>query len=80
MGCRTGFYLLVRNCDLSTIGITVKEILQLIIAHTGEVFGASEIECGNYRELELSCAQRAAAAYLEALNQKDLSDLSYPQK
>ena len=78
MGCRTGFYLLVRNCNLSTIGDTVKQILRQILAHEGPVFGASEIECGNYRELDLTCAQKAAADYLSALNCQDLSNLSYP--
>ena len=78
MGCRTGFYLLVRNCDLGSIGETVKEILNRIVEHKGEVFGASEIECGNYRELDLSSAQTAAQNYLLALEQKDLTDLRYP--
>ena len=77
MGCRTGFYLLVRNCDLATIGNTVTEILEKIIAHTGPVFGQSEIECGNYRELDLDCAQSAAKEYLSLLKNKDLTDLSY---
>ena len=79
MGCRTGFYLLVRNCDLSTIGTLIKRILTKIVTHEGSVFGASEIECGNYRELDLSCAQKAAAEYLAVLDTKDLTDLRYPK-
>ena len=79
MGCRTGFYLLVRNCDLDSITETVKDILQLIVAHEGPVFGASEIECGNYRELDLYSAQKAASAYLAALNANGKTDLSYPK-
>lgn len=79
MGCRTGFYLLVRNCNLQTIGELVKSILEKIIAHTGEVFGASEIECGNYRELDLASAQKASAEYLSALKTKDTTDLNYPK-
>ena len=80
MGCRTGFYLLVRNCDLSAIVDTVKEILCKIIAHEGAVFGASEIECGNYRELDLACAKKAAKDYLATLTDKDPLDLTYPTK
>ena len=80
MGCRTGFYLLVRNCDLTTIGSLIVSILEKIMQHTGKVFGASEIECGNYQELDLSAAQKATAQYLEILRSKDLSDFSYPTK
>ncbi len=81
MGCRTGFYLLIRNCDLSTITDTVKDVLQSIISHEGEVFGASEIECGNYKELNLACAKNAAIEYLSVLaNKKFPDDLSYPAK
>lgn len=79
MGCRTGFYLLVRSCDLSTIVDLVKEMLTKIINHEGEVFGATEIECGNYRELDLTPAKDAAKKYLAALNQKSSNDLSYPK-
>ena len=78
MGCRTGFYLLVRNCDLDTIDDVIYDMLKKIIAHEGEVFGASEIECGNYKELQLSSAQSAATLYLEALMQKGKTDHSYP--
>ena len=78
MGCRTGFYLLVRNCDLQTIGSLIVAVLEKIVQHGGAVFGASEIECGNYKELDLACAQRAAADYLTALKAKDLRNFTYP--
>ncbi len=80
MGCRTGFYLLVRDCDLSTIAATVRAILNLILAHEGEVFGASEIECGNYKELDLESAKKAAKEYLAHLEQNPNPDFSYPTK
>ncbi len=80
MGCRTGFYLLVRDCDLTTIATTIRSVLTLILAHEGEVFGASEIECGNYKELDLVSAQKAAKEYLAALEQIHTSDFSYPTK
>ena len=80
MGCRTGFYLLVRNCDLSTIAATIRSILRLILTHEGEVFGASEIECGNYKELDLESAQKAAKQYLFHLEQPPHPDFSYPTK
>ncbi len=68
MGCRTGFYLLVRNGKNDTVLETVKETLQKVIMHEGEVFGASRIECGNYKELDIDAAKKECARYLEILN------------
>lgn len=64
MGCQTGFYLLIRNADDDETVDVIKRVLKKIIAHTGAVFGASEIECGNYRSLELSKAVSEAKRYL----------------
>ena len=51
MGCRTGFYLLTR-------GLTPAQALQLTVdayrfmaGFEGAVPGASEVECGNYRDM-----------------------------
>ena len=77
MGCRTGFYLLVRNADNKTVAEVVKDVLRKIIAHEGEVFGASRVECGNYLELELSSAKKEAEAYLKALEEADIT-FEYP--
>jgi len=68
MGCRTGFYLLVRNGKNDTVLETVKETLQKVIMHEGEVFGASRIECGNYKELDIDAAKKECTRYLEILN------------
>lgn len=76
MGCRTGFYLLVRNADNDKVLAEIKAALSKIIAHKGEVFGASEAECGNWRELELSSAQKEAQSYLGILNASP-SDYKY---
>ena len=46
--------------------------LENIIAHTGEVFGASEIECGNYKTLDLFAAKAEAQKYLDILSQKEI--------
>jgi S-ribosylhomocysteine lyase len=48
MGCQTGFYLLIRNADNAEVLSEMKGVLRLIVAHEGEGFGCSEIECGNY--------------------------------
>ena len=67
MGCRTGFYLLVRNADNCAVWQELRRVMQCIIDHEGEVFGQSEIECGNYRCLELGSAKTEARLYLEVL-------------
>lgn len=71
MGCQTGFYLLVRNADNAKVLEVVKDVLQKIVAHDGEMFGYSEIECGNYRNLDVELARKEAEKYLEVLNSKE---------
>lgn len=68
MGCATGFYLLVRNADNDRVLSCIKAALSAIIAYEGEVFGASEIECGNYLTLSLDTAKDEAQRYLEVLS------------
>lgn len=72
MGCQTGFYLLVRS-DVSSEKVlqTTKNILEQTLAYNGEVFGASEIECGNYRTLELEEAKTVCREYTKILKTID---------
>lgn len=76
MGCMTGFYLLLRDSvSKETVLETVRDILNKAINHTGRVFGASEIECGNYRMLNLEKAQKACREYLSVIeNAADIPD------
>ena len=67
MGCRTGFYLLVRNADNAKILEITKKILADIIAYEGEVFGNTRKECGNYLDLDLEKAKEECRRYLKAL-------------
>ena len=71
MGCQTGFYLLVRNADNGVVLEIVKSTLRRIIDHDSEIFGKSAIECGNYRNLDLSAAKVEAARYLAVLESRD---------
>ena len=73
MGCQTGFYLLVRNADNEEVLCQIKLACQKIIDHKGEVFGASEEECGNYRTLDLETARDEAKRYLEVLNSNEIT-------
>ena len=77
MGCRTGFYLLVRNESPETVLEVVLQTLESIVRHDGEMFGASRKECGNYRELSLEAAKKEAEAYLAQLNSRKHS-FKYP--
>lgn len=79
MGCQTGFYLLVRNADDATVIEFVRDILREIIEYKGEIFGKSEIECGNYRNLDLKAAQSEARRYLEKIKDIGVKDLVYPK-
>ena len=71
MGCQTGFYLLVRGRENVEILSTVKATLEKIIAHDGEIFGKSSVECGNYKNLSLKAAKTEAKRYLDILNSKE---------
>lgn len=70
MGCRTGFYLLVRNADNEKVLEITRSILKSIVEYEGEVFGASQKECGNWLDLELGCAKEECARYLKILEKK----------
>ena len=78
MGCQTGFYLLVRTgrTPMEVFEMT-KEVLRETIAHEGEVFGASAIECGHYENLSLEAAQKEAKTYLEVLKAQTNMDFTY---
>ncbi len=77
MGCQTGFYLLVRNADNDKVLSEIKGALSKIITHEGEVFGNSEIECGNYLSLSLFAAKTEAKRYLEILSNQAVDFIYY---
>ncbi len=69
MGCRTGFYLLVRDRLSHEQAIRlVAESMQFIAAYEGEIPGTNKIECGNYLEHDLAGAKREAAAMAQVLS------------
>ena len=71
MGCQTGFYLLVRDASNEETLAVVKSVLEKIINHSGEMFGAVRRECGNYRNLDLSAAKAECERYLAILSGKE---------
>ena len=77
MGCRTGFYLLVRNEAPEKVLEVVKDVLYKIKEHQGEMFGATRKECGNYKELDVCAARREARMFLQVLEYADVT-FKYP--
>lgn len=79
MGCRTGFYLILRDSvsHEQAIGL-VKEAFAFSAAFEGEIPGAKKIECGNYLEHDLPAARAEAAAYLDVLAHCTPDTLTYP--
>lgn len=78
MGCRTGFYLLVRDQVSHPQAIElVYEAMKFIAAYEGEIPGTTSIECGNYLEHDLPGAKREAAAMAEILKDWSESKIYY---
>ena len=77
MGCRTGFYLLVRDIAPKAVLESVKVALGNIASHEGGMFGATRKECGNYLELSIDAAKAEAQRYLEVLEHGE-NDFIYP--
>ncbi len=68
MGCRTGFYLLVRDAVSHEDAIRlVQESMAFIAAFEGEIPGNTSVECGNYLEHDLAGAKKEAAAMAQVL-------------
>ncbi len=63
MGCRTGFYFIVRGLDEAGVINIVKETIDFICGYEGEIPGCSAIECGNYLDHNLSKAKADCAIY-----------------
>ena len=77
MGCRTGFYLLTRGLTpAEALALTV-ESFRFMAAFEGDIPGASEVECGNYRDMDLPAAKAEAAAMLPVLEALTADQLHY---
>lgn len=79
MGCQTGFYLLMRHENHKDNLALVKELLLAIMDYDGEMPGNSEIECGNYRNLDMSLAKAEAKRYYDSIKDQTVEDMRYAQ-
>lgn len=79
MGCRTGFYLLTRNLEHKNAIELVKSAFAFASGYEGEIPGASEEECGNYRDHDLETAKEEATKMANILKYWDVELLKYSQ-
>ena len=78
MGCRTGFYLLLRDTVSSRDAIDlVRQSFSFIAEFEGEIPGAKRQECGNWLEHDLAGARRTAADMLAVLENWNTEKLAY---
>ena len=66
MGCRTGFYLILKGkLESKDIVELMKELYKFMAEFKGDIPGATAIECGNYLDQNLPMANYEAKKYLE---------------
>lgn len=77
MGCRTGFYFLTRGLADAQVLDCIRESFAFMATFEGEIPGAKEKECGNYREHDLPGCRREAEEYLKVLARLTAGDMHY---
>ena len=77
MGCRTGFYLLIRNSDHKETIDVIKNCFAFISDFEGEIPGNTEKECGNYKEHDLIAAKKEAKKFADALKNVSETTIYY---
>ena len=77
MGCRTGFYFLTKNLNHSDATNLVIDSMRYIGSFSGEIPGATKIECGNYLDHDLKKAKEYAKMMLKILKDYKVEDLKY---
>ena len=80
MGCRTGFYLLLKgDYESKDIVELMIELYKFIKDYEGEIPGQSPKDCGNYLDMNLGMAKYLADKYLEVLFNIGEENLIYPE-
>ena len=74
MGCRTGFYLtLWGEISEENVASAMLTVFQKVVDWKGEVPAANEIQCGNFRDLDLERARFFAEKWIKGINEKGFS-------
>lgn len=80
MGCRTGFYLLMRDSvKKSDVIKLVKETFEFIKDFDGEIPGNKREECGNYKEHDLKGAKLVAEDMTKVLENWTEEKMKYDE-
>ncbi len=80
MGCRTGFYLLVRDTLSHAQAIAlVLESMAFVGAFEGEIPGNKKEECGNYLDHDLAGAKEIGKEMATVLQNWTVADLQYKE-
>lgn len=78
MGCRTGFYLLMRDSVTYEQAISlIQDAFAFIADFEGDIPGNSKIECGNYLEHDLAGAKAEAVVMAEIIKCWTADDMKY---
>ncbi len=80
MGCRTGFYYLVRDSMSPETAIAlVQQTMRFVCDFTGVIPGSAKAECGNYLSHDLEGAKRIAEKMSRVLAGWTPEQLAYPE-
>lgn len=77
MGCRTGFYFLLRNVDREEAVQLIIRLFRQIAEYSGPIPGAALRECGNYLEHDLPGAVKEAKNFLPVIQDWNSEKLKY---
>ena len=81
MGCRTGFYVILKGkLESKDIIDLMKELYKFMAEFKGKIPGATAIECGNYLDQNLAMANFESKEFLEeTLENLTEANLVYPE-
>ena len=77
MGCRTGFYFLVRNMKPADAIQLIIDIFESIADFNGTIPGTTAGECGNYLEHDLVGAKEEAKMFIPTIKNWKEQNLKY---
>lgn len=81
MGCRTGFYLIMKgDLESKDIIILLREMFEFMKDYSGEVPGATSRDCGNFSDMDLTGSKKYVNKFIkEVLYSISIDRLFYPE-
>lgn len=74
MGCRTGFYLTLWGDQTEEyVAEHLLPVFKKVIEWNGDIPAANEIQCGNYRDMDLEGAKKFAKIWVQGIETKGWS-------